>query len=160
MIWSQVTGLLMSMPAFCAKDFRYQSTWVFDQNGATTSSPSQVAAAVAPLNDCCSSLSWRSCGMGARKPAFANSALNGGSMLMMSMPESSAANRRASWIRCSLASCGSTWVVIVYWSVEQFAATLAWPPESGLVYQISCGLPPLALAEQAASSPENVVRAA
>ena len=46
MIWSQVTGLLMSMPAFSTKDFRYQSTWVFDQNGATTSLPSQVAASV------------------------------------------------------------------------------------------------------------------
>src|SRR3954447_11667265 len=153
MIWSQVTGLFMSTPAFCTKDFRYQSTWVFDQNGATTSLPSQVAAAVAPLNDCCSSLSWRSCGMGARKPAFANSALNGGSMLMMSMPESSAANRRASWIRCSLASCGSTWVVIVYLpfeSSEQFWATFAWPPASGLMYQMSFGFPESALAEQAA----------
>src|SRR3954449_4686024 len=33
MIWSQVTGWLMSRPAFSTNDLRYQSTWVFDQNG-------------------------------------------------------------------------------------------------------------------------------
>src|SRR3954452_24869132 len=125
----------MLSPAFWAKDLRYQSTWVLDQNGATTILPFQVAAAVAPLKDCCVSLSCRLWGSGARKPAFENSAVNGGSMLMMSMPESLAASRRASWIRCSLASWGSTCVVIVYWSVLQFEATFACPPASGLMYQ-------------------------
>ena len=137
MIWSQVTGWLMSMPAFWTNDFRYQSTCVLDQNGATTSWPFHVAAAVAPLKDCCLSVSWRLWGSGARKPAFENSAVKGGSMLMMSMPESSAASRRASWIRCSLASWGSTCVLILYLSVLQFAATFACPPESGLMYQVN-----------------------
>ncbi len=63
MIWSHVTGWLMSMPAFWTKDFRYQSTWVLDQNGATTILPFQVAAAVAPLKDCCVRLSCSACGI-------------------------------------------------------------------------------------------------
>src|SRR3954471_18280050 len=130
MIWSQVTGWVMSRPAFRAKDLRYQSTCVLDQNGAATILPSHVAAAVAPLKDWAFSLSWRLCGMSARKPAFENSAVKGGAMLMMSMPESCAASRGASWIRCSLASWGSTWVLILYLSVLQFAATLACPPAS------------------------------
>ena len=92
---------------------------------------------MALLNDCWRNVSCRSCGTGARKSAFENSAVNGGSMLMMSMPESWAASRRDSWIRCSFASCGSTWVEMVYWSVLQFSATLAWPPASGLMYQTS-----------------------
>src|SRR4051794_38130188 len=33
MIWSHVTGWLMSRPAFSTNDLRYQSTWVFDQKG-------------------------------------------------------------------------------------------------------------------------------
>src|SRR5512141_889319 len=49
---AQVTGLFMSMPAFWTKDLRYHSTWVLDQNGATTSVPFQVAAAMALLKDC------------------------------------------------------------------------------------------------------------
>ena len=57
MIWSHVTGLLMSIPAFLTKDLRYQSTWVLDQNGATTSWPFQVAASTAPLKDWALSLS-------------------------------------------------------------------------------------------------------
>src|SRR5690242_8817980 len=80
-------------------------------------------------------------------------------MLMMSMPESWAASRRASWIRCSLASCGSTCVVIVYLLVLQFAATFACPPASGLMYQYSVSVV-LALAEQAASSPAALSAAA
>ena len=75
MIWSHVTGLLMSMPAFCTNDLRYQSTWVLDQNGATTSWSFQVAASTAPLKDCCFSLPCRSAGMVARNPAFENSAV-------------------------------------------------------------------------------------
>ena len=114
MIWSQVTGLFMSMPVLSTKDLRYQSTWVLDQNGNTTSWSSQVAAATAPLNDCCFSWLCTSCGIGARKPAFANSAVNGGSRLIRSMPESCAASRRASWTRCWVESCGRTCVLIVY----------------------------------------------
>src|SRR6478752_4988983 len=37
MIWSQVTGLFISMPVVSVKDFRYHSTWVLDQKGNTTS---------------------------------------------------------------------------------------------------------------------------
>ncbi len=45
------------------------------------------------------------------------------------MPESSAASRLASWIRCSFAFCGSTWVSIVYGlSLLQFSATLCLAP--------------------------------
>ena len=102
MIWSHVTGLLMSIPAFWTNDLRYQSTWVLDQNGATTSWSFQVAASTAPLKDCVLSLSWKVLGIAARKPAFANSAVYGGSMLMMSISGSSAASRRETWMRCSV----------------------------------------------------------
>ena len=104
MIWSQVTGLVMSMPAFCTKDLRYHSTWVLDQNGNATSWPPQVAAAVAPLKDCLVSFFCSALEIGARKPAFDISAVNGGSRLIRSIPESWAASRRASWMRCWLAS--------------------------------------------------------
>ena len=123
MIWSHVTGLFMSMPVLSTKDLRYQSTWVLDQNGKTTSLPFQVPAATAPLNDCCWSRLCTSCGIGARKPALDISAVKGGSRLIRSMPESCAASRRDSWTRCWVASCGSTWVAILYWSVLQFLAT-------------------------------------
>src|SRR5690349_13723662 len=98
MIWSQVTGWDMSRPAFSTKDLRYQSTWVLDQNGKTTSLSSHVAASIAPLKVPCSS-------------------------------------------SCVFASWGSTWVVLVYSSVEHFSATASWPPASGLMYQTSSGLP-------------------
>ena len=104
MIWSQVTGWDMSMPAFSTKDLRYQSTCVFDQNGNATSWPPQVAAADAPLNDWSVSWACMSSGIGARNPASANSAVNGGSSDIRSMPESCAASRRASWMRCWLES--------------------------------------------------------
>ena len=136
MISSHVTGWLMSSPAFSTKDLRYQSTCVFDQNGAATSSPSQVAAVVAPLKDCSSSFVARSCGILARYPALANSAVYGGSRLIRSMLVSCAASRRASWMRCWLASCGSTCVSIVYSSVLHFSAIASWPPASGLMYQV------------------------
>src|SRR5690349_10918336 len=72
-------------------------------------------------------------------------------MLIRSMLESPAARRRASWIRCWPASVGSTWVAIVYWLVLHRAATAAWPPVSGLMYQVSTGF--AEAEEQAASSP-------
>ena len=100
MIWSQVTGSSMLMPAFSTKDFRYHNTWTLDQNGKTTSSSSQVAEATAPSKDCSSRLDWTSSGISARNPALANSAVYGGSRLIRSMPGSFAASRRASWIRC------------------------------------------------------------
>src|SRR3954452_24186889 len=114
MIWSHVTGWLMSMPAFSTNDLRDQSTCVFDQNGKTTSLPPQVAAAVAPLKDWSVSCDCMSSGIGAKNPASANSAVNGGSIDIRSMPESCAASRLASWMRCWLASCGRTCVLIVY----------------------------------------------
>ena len=78
MIWSHVTGCDMSMPAFSTKDLRYQRTWVLDQNGKTTSLSFHVAASIAPLKvPCSSSLALASCGTSARKPASANSAVNG-----------------------------------------------------------------------------------
>src|SRR6478735_584004 len=79
-------------------------------------------------------------------------------MLMMSISGSSAARRRESWIRCSLAFCGSTCTSILKSLVLQFFATLAWPPASGLMYHVNVS-PELAPAEQAASSPEAVSRA-
>ena len=39
MTWSHVTGWLMSRPAALATDLRYQSSWVFAQNGTATSLP-------------------------------------------------------------------------------------------------------------------------
>ena len=66
MIWSQVTGCSMSMPACSTKDFRYQSTCVLDQNGATTSWSSHVAAADALSKACSRNASCMSCGISAR----------------------------------------------------------------------------------------------
>ena len=110
MIWSHVTGWLMSMPAFSTKDLRYHSTWVLDQNGSDHELV-LPGGGVDRARRRTARVSWscRSCGISARKPALANSAVNGGSRLIRSMPGSSAASRRASWIRCWLASCGSTW---------------------------------------------------
>src|SRR3954452_25376479 len=48
MIWSHVTGLVMSRPAFWANDLRYQSSCVLAHSGATTSLPFQVAPSTAP----------------------------------------------------------------------------------------------------------------
>ena len=114
MIWSHVTGCDMSRPAFSTKDLRYQRTCVLDQNGKTTSLSFHVAASIAPLKvPCSSSLALASCGTSARKPASANSAVNGGSMDIRSIEGSLAASRRASWMRCWPASCGRTCVEIV-----------------------------------------------
>src|SRR3954471_20189198 len=96
--------------------------------------------------------------MGASNSPLANSAVYGGSMLIRSMPESCASRRRASCTRCWLASCGSVWVVIVYWSVLQVAAMAAWPPLSGLMYQTSVVLP--LPPPQAVRTPAAVARAA
>ena len=45
MIWSQVTGCVMSRPS-PATDLRYQSSWVLAQNGTATSPPCQVDASI------------------------------------------------------------------------------------------------------------------
>src|ERR1700754_2121849 len=105
MIWSQVTGLLMSGPYLSTNDLRYHSTWVLDQNGATTSWPSHVAASTALGNACSSNFACMSAEMGGRYTAAEDSAVNGGSMLIRAMSGSSAASRRASWMRCCPASC-------------------------------------------------------
>src|SRR3954447_1676563 len=156
MICCQVTGLFMSMPDFWTNDLRYHRIWVLDQNGATTSWFFQVAAAVAPLNAWFFHLDCRSCGIFARYPAFENSAVYGGSMLIRSMVLSPAASRRASWIRCWPASCGNTWVSMLYLSVLQFLATASCPPASGLMYHVSVVLPELL---QAASTLAATARA-
>ena len=86
-----------------------------------------------------------SSGTGARKPAWANSGMNGGSRLMMSIDESEAARRRTSCSRCAGESRGSTDVSIVYFpaaALVQRLAISAWPPASGLMYQVSVGGPP------------------
>src|SRR3954449_4369840 len=130
----------MSRPAFLAKDLRYHSTWVLDQNGNTTSWPCQVAESTAPLKDCCLSLACTASGIGSRKPALANSAVKGGSRLIRSMSGSCAASRRDICTLCCVESWGSISVEIVYWSLLQFFAIAACPPTSGLMYQMSSGL--------------------
>ena len=51
MIWSQVTGCVMSSPAASATDLRYQSSCVLAQNGTATSLSFQVEPSIAPLDD-------------------------------------------------------------------------------------------------------------
>ena len=48
MIWSHVTGWVMSRPAASATDLRYQRTWVLAHSGATTSWPPHDAPSMAP----------------------------------------------------------------------------------------------------------------
>ena len=150
MTWSQVTGLVMSSPAFSVSDFRNQSTWVLAQSGATTSRSSQVAPSIAPCSVPRVISRATSSGIGARKSAAANSAVNTGSRLISVMDESSATSRRSSWTRCSVALCGSSSVSTVYSSVLQRSAMPAWPNApwkpsgglgSGLMYQVSVGVP-------------------
>ncbi len=104
--------------------------------------------------------SCKSAGSGSRNSASANSAVNTGSRLIRSIDESSAANRRASWMRCSLALPGSSSVSILYWSVLQRSAIPACPNApsksagglgSGLIHHVSVGTPP--------SSPPHAVAA-
>src|SRR4051794_11709175 len=88
MTWSHVTGWLMSRSAALATDLRYQSSWVFAQNGTATSLPFQVEPSMA---DCTTPWDTRwatSSGTGARNPACANSGMYGGSRLMMSIESS------------------------------------------------------------------------
>ena len=61
-----------------------------------------MAPCVLPSRSCISA------GTGARKPGTANSGMNGGSRLMMSIEESCAARRRASCSRWLDASRGSS----------------------------------------------------
>src|SRR4051794_36520450 len=65
-------------------------------------------------------------------------------MLMRSIDESLAASRRTSCWRCSEAWRGRVDVAIVYRppaAAVQRAAISAWPPSSGLMYQVSAGGP-------------------
>ena len=56
----------MSRPALSTNDLRYHSTWVLDQNGATTSWSSHVAASTALAKACSSNFDCRSEGISAR----------------------------------------------------------------------------------------------
>ena len=107
----------MSRPAFCARDFRNHSVWVLAHRGAATSVSSQVAPSTAPLSVSFDSEAATSSGSGSRKPAAANSAVKTGSRLIREIDESSATSRRSSWMRCSVALCGSSSVRTVYSSV-------------------------------------------
>jgi hypothetical protein len=108
MIWSHVTGRVMSRPARSASDLRNHSTWVLAHSGAATSRSSQVAPATAPASVASVSEAASSSGSGSRNPASANSAVNTGSRLISAIEESSATSRRSSWMRCSVALCGSS----------------------------------------------------
>ncbi|CPU63926.1 Uncharacterised protein [Mycobacteroides abscessus] len=144
MICSHVTGCDMSSPAASATDLRYQRSCVFAQNGMATSSSFHVEASIAPCTTSCVVACATSSGTGARKSASANSAMNTGSRLMMSIDESFAARRRASCSRCDAASRGSSSVVMRYAppaASVQAAAMSAWPPLSGLMYHVSSGVP-------------------
>ena len=151
MIWSHVTGWVMSRPASSATDLRYQRTWVLAHSGATTSWSFQVAPSTAPCSTPSDRAAWASAGNGASAPASANSAVNTGSRLIRSIDGSSADRRRSSWIRCSDALVGSSSVLIVYSSVLQRSAIPACPKAppnpagglgSGLMYHVRVGIPP------------------
>src|SRR3954469_5256280 len=143
--WSQVTGWVMSRPAAWATDLRYQSSWVLAQNGTATSLPFQVEPSMADCTTPCDTRWATSSGTGARKPACANSGMYGGSRLMMSIVSSLAASLRTSCSRWEGESRGSWETSIVYrppaWSLHRLAIS-CWPPESGLMYQVSVGGPP------------------
>ena len=98
----------MSRPASSATDLRYQSTWVLAHSGATTSWPSKVAPSMAPCSIPSDSAACWSAENGSRASAAANSAVNTGSRLIRSIDGSSAASRRSSWMRCSVALVGSS----------------------------------------------------
>ena len=107
MIWSHVTGCVMSRPAASATDLRYQSTWVLAHSGATTSWPSHVAPSMAPCRTPSDSARLLVGGeRGEELRPSANSAVNTGSRLIRSIDGSSAASRRSSWMRCSVALVG------------------------------------------------------
>src|SRR3712207_3889706 len=143
--WSQVTGWVMSSPAASATDLRYQSSWVLAQNGMATSSPSHVAESIELCTTPSVTRSARSPGTGARKPACANSGMYGGSRLIRSIEVSLAASRRTSCSRWAEDSRGSCEVSMVYAPFEASLhrwAISAWPPESGLMYQLRTGTEP------------------
>jgi hypothetical protein len=73
MIWSQVTGLLMSRPIPATADLRYQRSWVLAQNGTATRRPCQVEASIELGNRSSRAAASTAGGIGARKPACANS---------------------------------------------------------------------------------------
>src|SRR3954453_11035214 len=103
MIWSHVTGLVMSRPADLASDLRYQSSWVLAQNGAATSLPFQGEACTEGFTMSWVNVPLELSGTSARKPASANSATNTGSRLMIEIDESLAARRVTSCCRWALA---------------------------------------------------------
>src|SRR3954447_6844545 len=154
--WSQVTGFVMSSPAASATDFRYQSSWVLAQNGTATSLPFHLADARDPGTT--PSLTWdaTSLGTGARKPAWASSGANTTSRLIRSIESSAAARRRTSCSRWASELRGRTETSRLYAPLEaalQAAAIFACPPLSGLMYQVSVGVPPAFPPPQAARVP-------
>ena len=113
MIWSQVTGWVAgSIPACWATDLRNQRSWVLAQKGAATSSPFHVDDSIGPARTPAVSSRASASVKGRRKPASANSGMNGGSRLIRSMELSSAARRRTSCSRWPVASLGRTEVWI------------------------------------------------
>ena len=66
MIWSHVTGLDMSRPAFWATLLRYHSSWVLAQNGTVTSLPCHFEASRADCTRSASKSDSMEDGTGAR----------------------------------------------------------------------------------------------
>jgi hypothetical protein len=82
------------------------------QNGTATSRSFQVEPSTALWTTSSVTGPSTSSGTSARKSASANSGMNGGSRLMMSIESSFAARRRASCSRCAAASRGRSEVWI------------------------------------------------
>ncbi len=119
MICFQVTGWLMSRPAFSASDLRYQSTWVLAHSGAAKILSSQRTVSAMPSRVSSVTVSP---GSSASQPAFANSGTKTGSRFIRSVWSSSAARRRASCTRWSVALVGSSRVWMSYSSVLHCSA--------------------------------------
>ena len=84
-----------------------------------------------------------------------------GSRLIRSIELSCAARRRTSCSRCCEASLGSVWMLTLYGPPggAHVSARRAWPPLSGLMYQVRVGTPepephPAAATSSASSAPE------
>src|SRR3954453_23612119 len=162
MIWSHVTGCRDgSMPAFWATDLRYQSSCVLAQNGAATSWLFHVDDAIGPGSTPAVRSVASAPSKGRRKPAAANSGTNTGSRLIRSIEASLAASRRTSCSRWGGASLGRVGVLIRFApfdAAEHLAASSAWPPLSGLMYQFRVAVPEPPPPPQAPSTVANRTR--
>ena len=156
-ISSQVkSGEAGSTPAARATDLRYQSSCVFAQNGAATSWLFQEVVSSGASRTPSVNVGTSALANGRRKPALANSAMNGGSRLITSIELSWAARRRTSCSRCDDASFGSTWISTLYAPFDACAhrsASRPWPPLSGLMYQFRVGVPVSSLLHAVSSDP-------